>query len=176
MPTLVQASGTVSRLLGKYWSGKSSLTKKEFAKHLTTVSSVGSADVTKLANLYILELILLGKQDGTRVNQTYMSMVDCEDEFQNFPWGSVSYMATIESFKKLLKNPGADQLYFGGFPHALIVWAFETIPLIAAQGYTTLVNSNTYPRMLKWLSTAQPSGDNLEMNIFRNESVSTHYI
>ncbi|GMN48444.1 hypothetical protein TIFTF001_017613 [Ficus carica] len=57
------------------------------------------------------------------------------DAFNSFPWGVLSWEAT--------RLPG--------FPHALLVWAYETIPSIATK-FTTKYEP-AIPRMTSWTTT-----------------------
>ena len=83
--------------------------------------------------------------------------------------------------KSQLYNIGVTRKDISGFPYAILVWAYETIPLLKNRGYATRV-ARTSPRILNWLAVEQPSWEELEEAIFtikkgdRNINLETSYL
>ena len=81
--------------------------------------------------------------------------------FENYPWGREVFNVTIESLKKKLATPRADQIdklkkkekkftfyRLNGFPYAFQLWFYECCPFVI-NNYSVCVGGLT-PRMLRW--------------------------
>ncbi|XP_070034534.1 uncharacterized protein [Nicotiana tomentosiformis] len=81
-------------------------------------------DAVKLAQIYLLEVVLLGKFNGRNISDCSMKIIDGEELYVSFPWGSfyfdefnynLSHLLTSESVKK--KPIGRIPSYMAlGFP------------------------------------------------------------
>ena len=151
---------------------KKNYTRKMLVSLFKQNAGSNSSDRVKMGNLYLLENFLLPKQEATNIDITHVEMLDEWEEFNNYPWGRTCYELTINSVKKALDNINVQKMTFNGLPHALVVWAYETLPLLQKLGYVTKVNSVICPRMLRWSSVSQPAWEELEEKIFSNSQVS----
>ena len=56
--------------------------------------------MVKLAMLYFVESVLLGKENKNYINETNVLLVENFTEFNEFPWGRISFKMTIDSLRK----------------------------------------------------------------------------
>ncbi|XP_075077012.1 uncharacterized protein LOC107823436 [Nicotiana tabacum] len=108
--------------------------------HGTAASFVGSDDdVVKLATIYFVESILMGKRKNRNVSEQIMKIVDDDELCSSFNWGSLSYETLLKSLKSCLKpnenekekdkDKDKDSYTILGFPFAFCVWIMEVIPI-----------------------------------------------
>ena len=99
-------------------------------------------DLIKLAKVHILENLLLGKSDHTNIYLNHLNMVDNDELFDKYPWDRLSYEMTIDSVKNGLNYIHSDTCNATGFPFALLVWAYETIPALVGKEYVKKLGNN----------------------------------
>ncbi|GMN59626.1 hypothetical protein TIFTF001_028718 [Ficus carica] len=94
-----------------------------------------------------------------KISPQFFALADDLDAFNSFPWGVLSWEATraaichtvdnrMSSKKRPLKKNATVHYSLPRFPHALLVWAYETIPSIATK-FTTKYEP-AIPRMTSW--------------------------
>nr|XP_009758849.1 PREDICTED: uncharacterized protein LOC104211486 [Nicotiana sylvestris]XP_016476717.1 PREDICTED: uncharacterized protein LOC107798259 [Nicotiana tabacum] len=70
----------------------------------TTASFVGSNDdAVKLAIIYFVESVLMGKRKNRNVSEQIMKILDDDELCSSFNWGSLSYETLLKSLKSCLK-------------------------------------------------------------------------
>ena len=131
-------------------------------------------ELVQLANLYLLENVVYAKQEATQVDLDAMAMVTNEAEFNNFSWGTKSFEYTIKSIRNVVKNMGSCTSNVGGFPQALLIWAYETIPMLSTMGFATRCGHNM-PRMLNWIGKKQTRKQSLD-DVLDNDTVSFFFL
>ena len=57
------------------------------------------------------------------IEMYHMAMLDEDEKFHNYPWGTLSYNLIIESIKNVI-NLNVTLYGLDGFPHALIIWTY----------------------------------------------------
>ena len=149
---------------------KPSLVKKYFAthQHLTrqTIEEVltdkdmkfdTDDDAIRLGMLYVLSSIILANGKTVRIPMTYVELVEDIEGFNDYPWGIPAWEMTRDSIRSAISNKGKGKGKFSamrytliGFPHSLLVWAFESIPGIRGSFASGL--GENIPRMLSWSS------------------------
>ncbi|GMN62445.1 hypothetical protein TIFTF001_031541 [Ficus carica] len=96
-----------------------------------------------------------------KIDLKYFSLTDNLEEVNAISWGVLSWEATqaaicnaVENKLSLKRRPlkkiDKVQYSIAGFPYALLVWAYESIPTIAGKFTTKHVEAN--PCMLSWTS------------------------
>ncbi|KAI3864515.1 hypothetical protein MKX03_011321 [Papaver bracteatum] len=116
-------------------------------------------DKLKLGLLSIAEGVIMGNGLHKRVNKGHFLLVDNLEEFNNYPWGKLSYKATMSSLIRAskLKHVSKAKHTLGkmvynlyGFPHVFQAWIFHSIPSLK-EDYTIEnkdCSQNLYPRIL----------------------------
>ncbi|KAI3875725.1 hypothetical protein MKW92_030947 [Papaver armeniacum] len=98
-----------------------------------------SEDKLKLGLLCIAENVILGIGSDVNVNKRRFFLVNNLKEFNNYPWGKLSYRVTRRSLinasnktdvSKVEKTLGALVYNLYGFPHVFQAWIFQTIPIL----------------------------------------------
>ena len=116
--------------------------------------------MVKLALLYFLEHVLLGKEGKILIDMQWVGLVDCLEVFNKYPWGGIFYERTIYGLQRALENRVskyqgkkqqkgniAHEAYsLVGFPYDFQVWVYETI-LIIGMKYVNHV-AKSCPRIL----------------------------
>lgn len=74
----------------------------------------------KIALVYVLERVLMGNLARTKIAKERLRLVDNLDEFNKYPWGTVSYKKTIESLQKAGRTKQC-RYSLCGFPYAFQV-------------------------------------------------------
>ncbi|GMN43312.1 hypothetical protein TIFTF001_012512 [Ficus carica] len=103
----------------------------------------------------------VGSTHFAPIDWKYFAKADNLEEFNVFPWGMLSWEATRAAKCNAVKNrlsskriplKKVDKVHssIAGFPHALLVWAYESIPTIVGKFTTKYVEA--IPRMLSWTS------------------------
>lgn len=90
------------RFLNKYFQEEKP-NRKTLSEMFMSRGSVKKKDIMKLVNLYFLSNFLLGKQVTTGIDIGHIKMLDDEEQFDQYPWGSIAYMTTVESIKNSIK-------------------------------------------------------------------------
>ena len=78
----------------------------------------------------------------------HLQLADDDDSFDKYPWGRLSYELTIRSFKNALNNQEVPFYWLSRFPHAVAVWAFETMPFFRKFGFAYEDTQLHGPRIL----------------------------
>ena len=123
------------RIVDEFLDGNCAITTKELRTKFLQAKSNDDMKMVKLAMLYFVESVLLGKENRNHINETNVLLADNFTEFNEFPWGRISFKMTIDSLRKGVaqrvakpkKKSTADSKYKGatysvhGFPHAFMV-------------------------------------------------------
>ena len=105
--------------------------------------------------------IPLANANSVKIDPKYFALADNLEEFNAFPWGVLSWEATRATICKAVENrlsskrrplKKADKVHYSiaGFPHALLVWAYESIPTIVGKFTTKYIEAILH--MLSWTS------------------------
>ncbi|GAY66973.1 hypothetical protein CUMW_253070 [Citrus unshiu] len=114
-----------------FMGSNNEFTQKQLQKAFSTAQSNDDTLMVKFAMLYFLESALLGKEPKNRIDDFHIRLLDNFKEFNNYPWGRLSFKATMLS----LKNT---------------VWTYEVI-FEFGQKFATEKGDLNVPRILKWL-------------------------
>ncbi|TYK04988.1 Ulp1-like peptidase [Cucumis melo var. makuwa] len=126
-------------------------------------------DIVKLALVYFIEISLLGKDRRTKVDIGFFKIADDWNSFNNYDWGRIVFVRTLSALKRALdkqyakgkkKSTQTKKYTINGFPHALQVWAYESIPTIIGCGVDK-VNDHAIPRMLRWVCQQSPKSQTI---------------
>ncbi|KAL4039259.1 hypothetical protein IC575_002909 [Cucumis melo] len=126
-------------------------------------------DIVKLALVYFIEISLLGKDRRTKVDIGFLKIADDWNSFNNYDWGRIVFVRTLSALKRALdkqyakgkkKSTQTKKYTINGFPHALQVWAYESIPTIIGCGVDK-VNDHAIPRMLRWVCQQSPKSQTI---------------
>ncbi|XP_038883716.1 uncharacterized protein LOC120074618 isoform X2 [Benincasa hispida] len=155
----------------RYFGGEKTIKRTKLHEVFTEMDKGRNKDVVKMAKLYILEMFILGKQIRTGINHEYTLLVDDKEQFDRYPWGRISYEITIDFVKKAIKSNDASAIGIGGCAFALLVWAYETIPLLGLNSnfVATRVSFGT-PRMNNWAADVHPEWKDLSEKVFQSDS------
>uniref|UniRef100_A0A0A0KI50 TF-B3 domain-containing protein n=1 Tax=Cucumis sativus TaxID=3659 RepID=A0A0A0KI50_CUCSA len=155
----------------RYFGGEKTIRRAKLHKVFTEMDKGRNKDVVKMAKLYILEMFILGKQIRTGINHEYTLLIDDKKQFDSYPWGRISYEITVDFVKKSIKSNDASAIGVGGFPYALLVWAYETIPLLALNSnFLAMRISFGTPRMNNWAAGVHPEWKDLSEKVFQSEA------
>ncbi|KAL2522099.1 Ulp1 protease family protein [Forsythia ovata] len=106
--------------------------------------------------LLILAYVLLSAEENTNLNLWWFNLVDNFGRFNNYAWGKRSFEYTIGIFNQIkgetVKKYERNERYpynFHGFPLAIMIWAFEAIPVLGKQ-FAHRLEGDRIPRMLGW--------------------------
>ncbi|XP_070057908.1 uncharacterized protein [Nicotiana tomentosiformis] len=114
----------------------------------TTTSFVGSHDdAVKLATIYFVESVLMGKRKNRNVSERVIKIVDDDELCSSLNWGSLCYEKLLKSLKSCFKpkqntsenenenekekekDKEKDNYTILGFPFAFCVWIMEVFPI-----------------------------------------------
>ncbi|KAL4014344.1 hypothetical protein IC575_026546 [Cucumis melo] len=132
-------------------------------------------DIVKLALVYFIEISLLGKDRRTKVDIGFFKIADDWNTFNNYDWGRIVFVGTLSALKGALdkqyakgkkKSTQTKKYTINGFPHALQVWAYESIPTIIGCGVDK-VNDHAIPRMLRWVCQQSPKSQTISQFIIK---------
>ena len=168
----------------RYFDGKDNVIGKDLDSSFKTCKGDNDEDVIKLAQLYLLERFLIGKDSRRPTEKFSLELVDNAQDFNKFPWGRYLYECLRKSMKDFLKaqdkkiqkksrndsKPRRITYELHGFPYVLQFWAYECIPL-AGKKFARRINRVT-PQMLNWEASKQPSFKSLENEVFNAHEVS----
>ncbi|XP_019242385.1 PREDICTED: uncharacterized protein LOC109222486, partial [Nicotiana attenuata] len=140
--------GKENRLSKVYFPGKDRIELGDLFNFIsshpygTASSFVGSDDdAVKLATIYFVESVLMGKRKNRNVSEQIMKIIDDDVLCSSFNWGSLSYDTLLKSLKSCLKpneneiekekdkDKDKDSYNILGFPFAFCVWIMEVIPI-----------------------------------------------
>ena len=138
-------------------------------------------DIVKLALLYFVEHVLLGKEGKNLIDLQWVQLVDSLEEFNKYPWGRICYERTLFGLQRALdkrqskyvekKKKGMHHMKHAlvGFPYAFQIWAYEVIPLLGMK-YASRIG-RSFPRILNWTSIATPKYTEIQ-SLFVESNVS----
>jgi hypothetical protein len=94
-----------NRLRDTYLGGQN-LTLKDFFDTLDRMdrSVMPDEDVVKLALFYVLERFFMGRDKRRLINLDWLSLVDDMEQFNAYPWGSISYTETLDGLQSALRG------------------------------------------------------------------------
>lgn len=111
-------------LWDKYF-GSGPLTLKEFIERFEqlTFNTKHIKDNVKACMFYLVEAVLLGGEKRRFVNKDNFRIIQNEALCNTYPWGTVSYMATIASLRSAVNRNNLSKTYtLYGFPLAFQVF------------------------------------------------------
>ncbi|MCL7032903.1 hypothetical protein MKW94_026546 [Papaver nudicaule] len=166
------------RLQYKYFFGSKSISM--YTLEETFINCEHEDDTVKLALVYLLEFLLLGKDKKTYVDLRFLQIVDDLDEFNMYPWGLVSYERTFSSLAIALRrraekfkekkrtNPNhCHETYsLRGFPFAFQVWAYENIPKLGEAFAKRIDHVKYCPPILRWMCETAPAYAAVQAEVF----------
>ena len=82
--------------------GKRMSTKKTKNKAKLNGKSNLDEDIVKLALLYFVEHVPLGKEGKNLIDLQWVQLVDNLEEFNKYPWGKICYERTLFGLKRVL--------------------------------------------------------------------------
>lgn len=103
----IQSTGNGS-FCGKMLHGIYGYNTKALEAIFLGAQTENDEDMVKLALLYFLEAVLLGKDHKNRISKEHVKLLDDMDAFNNFPWGRRSYDMTLSSMKKDFKKKATE--------------------------------------------------------------------
>ncbi|GMN51274.1 hypothetical protein TIFTF001_020438 [Ficus carica] len=150
-----------NRLIRIYFLTLRSVSREHLELQLSNTKFENDDDAVKLGLLYMIFCITLANANSVKIDQKYFALVDNLEEFIAFSWGVLSWEATraaicnaienmLSSKRRPLKKVDKVHYSIAGFPHALLIWVYESILTIAGKFMTKYVKAN--PRMLSWTS------------------------
>ncbi|KAA0033564.1 Ulp1-like peptidase [Cucumis melo var. makuwa] len=158
-----------SRLLEKFFKDKECIYVSDLEDIFLEYEG-DDDDIVKLALVYFIEISLLGKDRRTKVDIGFFKIADDWNTFNNYDWGQIVFVRTLNALKRALdkqyakgkKKSTQTKKYINGFPHALQVWAYESIPTIIGCGVDK-VNDHAIPRMLRWVCQQSPKSQTIQV-------------
>ncbi|GMN25125.1 hypothetical protein TIFTF001_047702, partial [Ficus carica] len=159
-----------SRLMSKYFSDVRGVTREYLELQMSNSKFDNDDDAVKLSLLYIVFSITLSNASSVKIDPKYFALADNLDAFNEFPWGVLSWKATrtaicstvkkrISSKRGPKKNIDKSRYNVAGFPQALLVWAYETSPVIASKFTTNY--EHALPRMMSWTTADNVRSDDV---------------
>ncbi|KAK1569217.1 hypothetical protein Q3G72_033924 [Acer saccharum] len=134
-------------------------------------SSDNDLFMVKLALLYFLETVLLGREKKSPIDKEHIPLVDDIEEFNKYPWGRDCFERTMKSLQEAVrvqKNHNYKAYDLKGFAYAFQVWAYEVIPTLGHRcacriglGLACIVN---------WSSVGSPSYKKVQ-GIFEEKNI-----
>ena len=121
---------------------------------------------------------MLPRAETIFVETKHVLVASCEEWFNNYPWGSVVFTETLSYFESSLKSIMTYKTAYSllGFPHAVLAWAFETIPTLHVNGFVEK-NKKTFPqRVLNWVYDGSSSFKMLNTVVFENSQVCKKFL
>ncbi|GMN69119.1 hypothetical protein TIFTF001_038170 [Ficus carica] len=149
-----------SRLITRYFSTVRGVSREHLELQLSNAANLDNDDdAVKLSLLYLTFSIPLSNANLVKIDPKFFALADNIAEFNDFPWGVLSWEATRTAICNSVENRVAskriplkknDKVHYSvaGFPHALLVWAYETLPTIALKFSSNY--EHAIPRMLSW--------------------------
>ncbi|XP_060211360.1 uncharacterized protein LOC132638531 [Lycium barbarum] len=128
-----------------------------------------SSDPVRLAEVYIIERVLLGCNEKCIVKGHLMKIIDDDSLRVSYPWGSLSFDWLVQSIRgcvKTFKSMPSTRYMISGFPYALNVWLLEVFPIF--RGFSSFHGLKS-PRMLSWGPSKQVDYKVITDNFFHAE-------
>ncbi|GMN26413.1 hypothetical protein TIFTF001_040886 [Ficus carica] len=150
-----------NRFMSRYFSTLRAMSREHLEVQMLNAKFDNDDDAVKLGLLYMIFCIPLANANSVKIDLKYFALADNLNEFNAFPWGVLSRKATRTAICNAIDNKlsskriplkKSDKMHYSitGFLHALLIWAYESIPKIARKFTTKHVEAN--PRMLSWTS------------------------
>ncbi|GMN38294.1 hypothetical protein TIFTF001_007533 [Ficus carica] len=136
-----------TRLITRYFSTLRGVSRENLELQISNANFDNDDNAVKLSLLYIIFCIPLSNANSVKIDPKFFALADNLDDFNDFPWGVLSWEATraaicntvenrMSSKRRPLKKSDKVHYNIAGFPHALLVWTYETFPSIASK-FTT---------------------------------------
>ncbi|GMN18720.1 hypothetical protein TIFTF001_048026 [Ficus carica] len=172
-----------SRLMSRYFLDVRGVTREYLELQMSNSKFDNDDDAVKLSLLYIVFSILLSNASSVKIDPKYFALADNLDAFNEFPWGVLSWEATrtaicstvenmISSKRRPKKNIDKSRYSVAGFPQALLVWAYETSPVIASKFTTNY--EHALPRMMSWTTADNVSHNCYDHTVITGMTVCSH--
>ncbi|GMN25199.1 hypothetical protein TIFTF001_040677 [Ficus carica] len=124
-----------SRLITKYFSTVRGVSREHLELQLSNAANLDNDDdAVKLSLLYLTFSIPLSNANSVKIDPKFFAIADNIAEFNDFPWGVLSWEATRTAICNSVENR--------------LVWAYETLPTIALKFSSNY--EHAIPRMLSW--------------------------
>lgn len=101
-PDITSAGEDHERFMKAHFTDRNHITGQEL-ENAFRKSERGSEDSFKLGLLYFVESVIMGRPQNVKINEDYLHLVHKMDEFNKYPWGSISFECLQDS---LLFVPG----------------------------------------------------------------------
>ncbi|GMN34531.1 hypothetical protein TIFTF001_042071 [Ficus carica] len=148
-----------SRLITRYFSTLRGVSRENLELQMSNANFDNNDDAVKLSLLYLIFCTPLSNANSVKIDPKFFSLADNIANFNDFPWGVLSWEATrsaicntvenmLSSKRRPLKRTDKVHYSVAGFPHALLVWVYETLPSIALKFSTKY--DHAILRMLSW--------------------------
>ncbi|CAL2238184.1 unnamed protein product [Prunus armeniaca] len=170
-----------------------SLKRKYFSNNF--IECTDDEDTLKLGMVYFAIFVLLGTEKHVLIDMRYLKLAEDLEEFDKYPWGTVSYAMTNASLlraisadyqrvkvpqkREMPKKSGnraqtrmtsgrAREYIVRGFGFALQIWAFEVFPALEALHFTVHEDNRHIPRILHWRSNTVARFREVMSQVFEN--------
>ncbi|XP_006446911.2 uncharacterized protein LOC102628591 [Citrus sinensis] len=167
-------------------NGETRFTNQQLEKAFLAADTANDMQMVKLAMLYFLECVLLGKERKVLIDTSHIHMVDHFETFNNFPWGRKSFNVTLSGMRRALKNrvqkfqakqatkPTHKEEKYSllGFPYSFQVWAYEAISVLTPT--FAQKEGHALPRILNWKAMSIPKETQLEKEVFSKKTVKVY--
>ncbi|KAK6116985.1 hypothetical protein DH2020_049229 [Rehmannia glutinosa] len=147
------------RLAEEYFQGRKVVKPGELRDAFYT-DAKNEDDRYKLGLALIYENVLKCKEINTSVDMEVLNIVDNLELFNKYPWGRKCYDILLYGLRKGFSKVPLAHYSLWGFPLALQVWAFETVPAIR-KFFRAKRTEQRLPRMCGWKSTLTCSFDEI---------------
>ncbi|XP_024956860.2 uncharacterized protein LOC112498961 [Citrus sinensis] len=181
---LVHEKDNTDSICDVFMGGNHEFTQKQLQKAFSTAQSNDDTLMVKFAMLYFLESVLLGKEPKNKIDDLHIRLLDNFKEFNNYPWGRLSFEATMLSLKNTVTrrskrigslDPNTEEKYsLYGFPFAFQVWTYEVISEFG-QKFTTEKGDLKVPRILKWFCKNKIMADVINKALKEENTVTPSY-
>ena len=149
------------RLIKRYFSTVRGVSRENLELQMSNAKFDDDEDAIRLALLYVIFCIPLSNASSVKIDPKFFALAEELEAFNQFPWGVLSWEATrsaicaavdnrTSSKRRQQKKSQIAHYSIAGFPHSLLVWAYESIPAIASKFTTNY--ENAIPRMLSWMT------------------------
>ncbi|GMN48256.1 hypothetical protein TIFTF001_017427 [Ficus carica] len=159
-----------SRLISRYFSMLRGVSRENLKLQMSNAKFDNDNDTVKLSLLYIMFSIPLSNASAVKIDPKFFALADDLDAFNSFPWGVFSWEATwaaichtvdnrMSSKRRPLKKNDKVHYSLPVFPHALLIWAYETLPSIASK--FTAKYEQAILRMMSWTTAENVKFDDV---------------
>ncbi|GMN60739.1 hypothetical protein TIFTF001_029838 [Ficus carica] len=149
------------RLIRRYFPTVRGVSRENLELQMSNANIDNDEDAAKLSLLYLIFCIPLSNANSVKIDPKFFVLADNLAEFNDLPWGVLSWEATRSAICNTVDNKTSSkkiplkkyhQVHYSiaGFPHALLVWAYESLPTIASKFITNY--DPTISRMLSWIT------------------------